>query len=280
MPSTKCSQCGQSADDKADVCSQCGAKLSASPAAPLTAGLATKRSPKSLIGITLTVLIFAIGLVTFLWQQQQNGSVAEIPPAPLPKLQETKVKAEMGDRQAEGILGEIYAEGKQVRQDYAEAAKWYRKAADQGLAKAQYNLGVLYDVGQGVPKDESEAAKWYRKAGDQGDANAQYTLAGMYSLGRGVVADTKEALSWYQKAAEQGDVLAQYNLAERYERGKTVPQDPVEAYKWHSLAAQEGLKDAAVARDNLGRNMTSEQHAESRKRVEQFKAKYSRPKQP
>ena len=34
----------------------------------------------------------------------------------------------------------------------AEAAIWYRKAADRGDAAAQYNLGVAYDTGQGVPR--------------------------------------------------------------------------------------------------------------------------------
>ena len=38
-------------------------------------------------------------------------------------------------------------------QDYAQAAAWYRKAADQGYAGAQYNLGVMYANGQGVPQD-------------------------------------------------------------------------------------------------------------------------------
>jgi TPR repeat protein len=39
-----------------------------------------------------------------------------------------------------------------VRQDYIEAANWFRKAADQGNADAQTSLGVLYVNGQGVPK--------------------------------------------------------------------------------------------------------------------------------
>ncbi|EET45192.1 hypothetical protein NEISICOT_01187 [Neisseria sicca ATCC 29256] len=34
--------------------------------------------------------------------------------------------------------------GQGVRQDHAQAAQWYRKAAEQGHAVAQYNLGVAY----------------------------------------------------------------------------------------------------------------------------------------
>jgi TPR repeat protein len=41
----------------------------------------------------------------------------------------------------------------QGRGDYTEAAKWYRKAAEQGDARAQANLGVLYQFGWGVPQD-------------------------------------------------------------------------------------------------------------------------------
>jgi len=40
--------------------------------------------------------------------------------------------------------------------------KWYRKAAEQGLAEAQYNLGVPYYNGQGASKDyvESMNRRW------------------------------------------------------------------------------------------------------------------------
>ena len=62
----------------------------------------------------------------------------------------------------------MYDMGQGVRQDYAEAVKWYRLAADQGLADAQDNLGQTYDQGQGVQQDFIEAMKWLRKAADQG----------------------------------------------------------------------------------------------------------------
>ena len=42
--------------------------------------------------------------------------------------------------------------------------------AEQGNAAAQYNLGVMYDNGEGVPQDYAEAAKWYRLAAEQGEA--------------------------------------------------------------------------------------------------------------
>ena len=61
---------------------------------------------------------------------------------------------------AQSNLGVMYANGQGVPQDYAEAVKWYRKAAEQGDAAAQYNLGLMYANGQGVPQDYVQAYKW------------------------------------------------------------------------------------------------------------------------
>ena len=70
-------------------------------------------------------------------------------------------------------------------QDDAEAVKWYRKAAEQGLASAQFNLGQMCALGRGVPQDDAEAVKWYRKAAEQGLAEAQSAVAEMHRQGRG-----------------------------------------------------------------------------------------------
>jgi tetratricopeptide (TPR) repeat protein len=43
----------------------------------------------------------------------------------------------------------------------------------------------FYDSGLGLPQDFSEAAKWYRKAADQGQTRAQLMLSKMYFSGRG-----------------------------------------------------------------------------------------------
>src|ERR1017187_3210827 len=41
---------------------------------------------------------------------------------------------------------------------------------------AQFNLGLMYANGEGVTQNYAEAARWYRKAADQGDAKAQVTV--------------------------------------------------------------------------------------------------------
>ena len=53
-----------------------------------------------------------------------------------------------------------YRDGKGVTQDYKEAAKWFRKAAEKGDAFGQRELGLCYETGKGVGKDQKEAEKW------------------------------------------------------------------------------------------------------------------------
>ena len=70
--------------------------------------------------------------------------------------------------------------------DFQNAAKYYRKAAERGHAMAQKNLGNCYLDGKGVEKDPAEAVKWYRKAAEQGLAMAQTNLGVCYANGEGV----------------------------------------------------------------------------------------------
>ena len=62
----------------------------------------------------------------------------------------------------------------------------------------------MYSTGHGVPQDDVEAAKWLRRAADQGRVVAQTVLAAMYIAGRGVVKSDTEAVTWERKAADQG----------------------------------------------------------------------------
>ena len=50
--------------------------------------------------------------------------------------------------------------------------QFWLKKAEQGDADAQFNLGYLYESGRGVSQDYNEAAKWYRKAAEQGHEKA------------------------------------------------------------------------------------------------------------
>lgn len=50
------------------------------------------------------------------------------------------------------------------------------KRAEAGDANAQYALGSMYANGKGVPQDDAEAMKWWRLAAEAGDVDAQLFL--------------------------------------------------------------------------------------------------------
>ena len=85
--------------------------------------------------------------------------------------------------------------------DYAKAIQEYQKDDDP---KSMYMVGYMYDHGEGVPQDGKEAAIWYRKAAEKGLAKAQYRMGMLTENGFGVDQDLKEAERWYRRAAGQG----------------------------------------------------------------------------
>ena len=62
----------------------------------------------------------------------------------------------------------------------------------------------MYRNGEGVPQDYKEAAKWYRRAVEQGHASAQFFLGRMYRNGEGVVQDYVHAHMWWNIARSNG----------------------------------------------------------------------------
>ena len=98
------------------------------------------------------------------------------------KLAETE--AQSGSKEAYTLMGEIYAEGLGVAQDFKKAAEAYAKAAELGDTNAQFSLGGLVAEGQGQKKDLARAADLFEQAAKNGHASAQYNLALIYVDGR------------------------------------------------------------------------------------------------
>jgi TPR repeat protein len=86
------------------------------------------------------------------------------PPAGRPPLRE---RAAAGDAEAQFSLGKNYEAGRSgLKKNYAEAASWYRKSAEQGNAYAQASLGILYHSGKGLPHDDVQSEMWLTIAAD------------------------------------------------------------------------------------------------------------------
>ena len=79
-------------------------------------------------------------------------------------------------------MGVFYEKGDGVTQDYAESAKWYRKAADQGYIDAICMLGACYYEGRGVEKNMTEGIELMRKAAEQGNLQAQRLQQGIWVI--------------------------------------------------------------------------------------------------
>ena len=141
------------------------------------------------------------------------------------------------DGDAEFSRALLYYRGQGVTQDYSEAARLLRQAADKGHAEAQATLGAMYELGKGVTQDYAQAAAWFTKAAEQGFPFAQNALGTLLSEGNGVPKDDAEAAKWFRRAAEQGDTSAQFNLAAAYQFGTGVPVDYSESYFWYRVAS-------------------------------------------
>jgi TPR repeat protein len=86
---------------------------------------------------------------------------------------------------------------------WADNATAVLTLAEQGDAKAQYALGTMYRDGRGVAQDYAEALRWWGKAAELGVVDAQYALGNMYAGGSGIAQDAILAYMWYSIAALQ-----------------------------------------------------------------------------
>jgi TPR repeat protein len=155
-----------------------------------------------------------------------------------------EIATELEDAETQHVLGMMYRTGIGIERNYAKAAEWITKAAEQGYIEAQVSLAYMYQNGEGVECNPIKAIEWFTKAANQGDLNAQYNLGVIYQKGKGVEKDYNRAAEWYTKAAEQGDAEAQNRLAIMYQTGEGVNQDEVKAFEWYEKAAEQGLADA------------------------------------
>lgn len=93
-------------------------------------------------------------------------------------------EASAGDVRAQYRIAGLYLYGEGRPADFAEAARWFRMAAENGHGTSQYMLGTLLAEGRGVPRDMTEATLWFERAAAQGVQPAQQRLHDMSNLGR------------------------------------------------------------------------------------------------
>jgi len=181
--------------------------------------------------------------------------------------------AAAGDPKALFEIGNRYAQGRGVPEDMTQAAIWYERAAEQGLAPAEYRIGNLYEKGVGVTRDVSKAKTWYQLAAAQGNASAMHNLAVLHAMGADGVTDNDSAARWFAEAADFGVVDSQFNLGILAAKGVGMRQDLEAAYKWFALVAKGGDRDSAEKRDEVANALRPEQLERARASAELWRAK-------
>jgi S1-C subfamily serine protease len=146
-----------------------------------------------------------------------------------------------------------------------------RARAENGDAALQYQLGLYYFNGTSVAKDYLEAARWWRKAAEQDYAPAQYQFGLCYYAGYGVGRDYAESVKWWSKASERGNAPAQYNLGCCYFYGYGAGKNLVLADKWLNLASADGNENARLLLPKVEELMSSDQLAAAQQSVRDFK---------
>ncbi|QIW16853.1 hypothetical protein A4G20_04905 [Pasteurellaceae bacterium RH1A] len=155
-----------------------------------------------------------------------------------------KKAAEQRDMYAQYNLGVMYYRGEGVKQNYKQAFVWVKKAAEQGYKQAQFMIGHMYSTGEGIKKNYEQAFMWLKKAAEQGHKDAQSDIGTMYYAGEGIKQNYEQAFIWLKKAAEHGDTWAQYGLAGMYYYGQGVTKDLTKAREYWTLSCNQGHKNA------------------------------------
>ena len=94
------------------------------------------------------------------------------------KMRLLRRQAERGNAEAMTCLAVDHMD----LQNFDEATRWFRKAADLGFPDAQLMLGSAYDAGKGVAKDSVEAARWYCQLPNKGTLQHKALSAAYTSL--------------------------------------------------------------------------------------------------
>jgi TPR repeat protein len=131
------------------------------------------------------------------------------------------------------------------RGDYARAMHIFQLRAAEGDAIALNNIGWMYENGLGMPPDGRQAAVWYAKAADQGLATARGMEGRLYLRGVGVPMDYGRAMTLFRTGFAEGDGLSMNEIGFMYQHGIGVAKpDPALAWCWYASAIANGWEDS------------------------------------
>lgn len=171
----------------------------------------------------------------------------------------SKFAAAEGSPLAQHVQGLLNSEIDGFPKNYAEAIRWFTRAAEQEYLESQANLGVIYLEGLWTKQDIPLGVAWTKKAAERGFAPAQDNLGRIYFEGVGTTADIQQALRWWKSAAKQGFAKSLNVLGAIYFEGNGVPKNQVAAYAFFDIAGKRGYEMARVNQAALQPKLSQEE---------------------
>lgn len=158
-------------------------------------------------------------------------------------LEELAPLAELGNAEAQGILGDMYFEGKGLNKDLVKALEWYKQSAIQGVDTAIRGLLTMQQE-----QNYTTLMEDFMPLAEVGNKNAQLIIARFFHN----KTDYANAIIWFRKSAEQGQADAQFELGLMLERGEGTLKNVEEATDWYLKSATESEKINPEKDINMG----------------------------
>ena len=145
--------------------------------------------------------------------------------------------AEAGDPEAQWYLGCAYLQVTRLPDPFANAARWFERAAAAEFAPALDRLADLHLTGLGAAQDDAAAAALITRAARQGYPSAIATLAYLHAQGLGVARDAHRAACLHAQAVAAGHAPSYFALGLRFAAGAGVAPDRAFAHALLQRAA-------------------------------------------
>ncbi|WP_010632093.1 tetratricopeptide repeat protein [Sporolactobacillus vineae] len=163
--------------------------------------------------------------------------------------------SEDGSVEAAYELWHAYEDGNRFLEEEKAALKWLAIAAEREFPPAEERLGDLYLDGKGVKQDSAQGLELLKKAADHQNWDAQLKLYQGYSRGfyKNIFFDKDQAQAdvLLRKYAEDGNPKACLLIADKYEQGNSMVMEHREVFHYLAIAAKEDYAPAKFRMANI-----------------------------
>jgi TPR repeat protein len=151
-----------------------------------------------------------------------------------------------GDPEGCWTIGTLFQEGLGVRQNDAEAARYFETACSGGAKLGCSSFAKLLDEGKGLAPDPARAVSLLKSSCDRGYPDSCASLSTFYFRGRTVAQDPREGIALLTRACESAERTSCLVLGMRYHNGTGVDADLGKAQRYMDRACETGFAPACA----------------------------------